>query len=324
MVVWSLVFLLSIGGLNQFFLRNDSFNKYELFLQKDMDYDVLFFGTSHVMDAVYPAILYAEYGISSYNLGNPAETLEATYYTMKQAFSLHIPKVAIIDVAYIDKSQDQSSTYQLSHTFYDAMPLTREKVEAVWHLFPSSIRAEFLFPLISYHTRWEEMLTGVENPICECTPYMMGAELRVGRKDPADYTRTTEMDFTETPGKGALRRIIALCRSNGVLPILIAIPYPAPVEKQRMINSAAQIASQEGVTFLNLFNEEGLVNFESDCFDEASHLNPDGAVKITRFIGEHLRFLSHRFNDEQEALWQSVFQAFQIDWNSNWASLSRL
>lgn len=44
---------------------------------------------------------------------------------------------------------------------------------------------------------------------------MKGAELRVGRAHPAAFTRTTEMDLTETEGKRALAQIIELCQRGG-------------------------------------------------------------------------------------------------------------
>ncbi len=55
-------------------LRNkDSDYKYGDFFDKADQIDVLFIGSSHVINAINPAVLYGEYGITSYNMGGPDE-----------------------------------------------------------------------------------------------------------------------------------------------------------------------------------------------------------------------------------------------------------
>ena len=49
--------------------RKDSRYKYEPFFEQEENFDVLFLGTSHVMDGVFPMELWNDYGIVSYNLG---------------------------------------------------------------------------------------------------------------------------------------------------------------------------------------------------------------------------------------------------------------
>lgn len=319
---WMTLFIVGLICLNGLFLRKDAQMKYEHFFEADHSYDVLFFGTSHVMDAVYPTELYDKYGIRSYNLGNPAETLEASYYTMKIAFKYHVPKIAVIDVAYVDKRQDESrGTMPLSHAFYDAVPFSMTKAEAVFSLFPPDMRAEFLFPLVSYHMRWEEWLMGTDSPVCECEPYMMGAEMRNGHAEPDPFVRTDRMNTAETPGKKALRSMIHLCRENNVLPVLVGIPFPAPEEKQAMMNSVAVIAREEDACFLNLFDVSGLIDFKTDCYDAASHLNPDGAIKVSAYLGEYLKELigEQTSAKDEDAFWQRQVRQYQETLKHMWS-----
>ena len=327
-LVWGLLFICLLAGLNFFFLRDDARNKYDPFFHSPAEYDVLFFGTSHVMDAVFPTQLFLQTGLRSYNMGNPAETLEATYYTMKTAFSVHLPKAAVIDVAYIDKTQSESeNTFSLSHLWWDAIPLSPSKVTAICQLFPRGRRAEFLFPFVAYHTRWEELLTGSSQPISNCKPHLLGAELRIGRAEPAAYVRTTELNSKPCKGKEALQKCIELCLENGVKPILLAIPYPASSEKQQMINSASEIAERYAIPFFNLFDVFDLVQFDTDCYDPESHLNPDGAYKVTAYLGKALLetgLSPSPLSIQEEKQWQKWTQAYLSDWEQEWASLSTL
>lgn len=240
--LFALALALSLLALNRVMLREDSEKKYGAFYGEKQPIDVFFLGTSHVMDAVYPTELYDRVGITSYNLANPAETLEATAWTLKLALQRQKPKVVVVDVCYIDKAQ-RDAVYSLEHLFLDAVPLSLTKWQAVQALFPEARRAEYIFPLAAYHTRWEEMLFGGGERMTDSEPFMKGAELRVGRAHPAAFTRTTEMDLTETEGKRALAQIIELCRAEGIKAALLAVPYPADEAKQRMMNSAGDCRS---------------------------------------------------------------------------------
>ena len=318
--LFALALAVCLLALNRIMLREDSEKKYGAFYSEKQSIDVFFLGTSHVMDAVYPTELYARQGITSYNLANPAETLEATEWTLRLALKTQKPKLVVVDVCYIDKTQ-RDAVYTFSHLFLDAAPLSVAKWQAVQVLFPEERRMEYLFPLVAYHTRWEEMLFGGGERMTESELYMKGAELRVGRAHPAAFTRTTKQDLTDTEGKQALARIIALCREEGIEIALIAVPYPADEAKQRLMNSAQTIADTYGVQFYNLFDVDGLVDFEVDCFDEASHLNPDGAVKVSAYLGERLKkdfnLPDHR-QDAAYSAWNEALEAYQQALNTRW------
>ena len=318
--LFALALVLSLLALNRVMLREDSKKKYGAFYSEKQPIDVFFLGTSHVMDAVYPTELFERAGIASYNLGNPAETLEATAWTLKLALQKQKPKVVVVDVCYIDKAQSDA-VYSLEHLFLDAVPFSMTKWQAVRALFPEERRAEYLFPLAAYHTRWEEILFGGGEDTTDAEPFMKGAELRVGRAHPADFTRTAEMDLTETEGKRALKEIIELCRAEGIEVVLLAVPYPADEAKQRMMNSAQAIADAYDVPFSHLMDGSAGVDFETDCYDEASHLNPDGAVKVSAYLSERLTVdfdLPDRRQDAAYGAWNDAAAAYHQALETRW------
>ena len=324
--VWLLALVVCLLGLDRAMRREDSDLKYSAFYAENQPIDVYFLGTSHVIDGIYPMELWRDYGIVSYNLGNSAETMEATYWTLRLALQKNKPKVAVVDVGYVDRAQSISANLPLSHTYLDSVPLSVEKLRASWSLFPEGSRAEFVFPLAVHHTRWEEFLDGVQKTT-DCVPCMRGAELRVGRAEPAPFVRTQETDETDTPGKQALCRIIELCRSEGIEVALIAVPYPAEEIRQRMMNSAQSIADAYGIAFYNLFDVEGLVDFETDCYDAMSHLNPDGAVKVTAWLGEMLSEsydLPDRRGDPAYAHWNEALAEYEALYEREWSAMSLL
>ncbi|MCR4707172.1 MAG: hypothetical protein K5746_04405 [Clostridiales bacterium] len=322
---WTFLFAACLLFLNHFFLRKDAQEKYGRFFSEERTYDVLFFGTSHIMDAVLPPVLWESCGLSSYNLGNPAETMEATEWTVRLALARHKPRAVVVDTAYIARDQETDGVQSLAHLFYDAVPLSAEKIRATAVLFPDGKWPAFLFPLVAYHTRWESMMTGRDEPMTDCKPWLFGAEIRPGRAEPAAFARTQEENTAETKGKSALRRIVSFCREQGVLPVLTAVPYPAEPEAQRWINSARLLAEELGVPFFNLFDGD-TVNFGTDCYDPGSHLNPDGAVKVTRALGEALSPLlpPRAHTQEEENDFAEAVRLFHLQWQEEWAPESLL
>ena len=87
--------------------RDDSERKYGAFFADQQGFDVLFMGTSRVLDAISPLELWRDWGITSYNMGNNSEPLELTRHVLDLAFDTHVPKIAVIDVFYMRHRLDE-------------------------------------------------------------------------------------------------------------------------------------------------------------------------------------------------------------------------
>ena len=289
-VLWLAALVCCLLLADKLMRRNDGERKYSAFFSDKQGFDVLFMGTSRVLDAVQPLELWRDYGLTSYNMGNNSEPL------LDLAFDTHVPKVAVIDVFYMPHSIDEEWTYTYRHVFLDEIPLSRAKIDAVCATLPESEWPEFLMPFSLYHGRWDEILSGSTVRMVDCEPYMMGAELRKGRVPRHDYELTDEIEQGALPGDEALREIAALCRENGVEPVFVALPGHASQKEQMGMNRAGMIARELGVPFVNMMREN-VIDFDADCCDDAGHLNPDGARKTTAYLGQ---WLTERFDLEDK------------------------
>lgn len=72
-----------------------SYEKYKPFFDEQQQFDVLFFGSSHILTAMSPMDLWNEYGITSYNFANSNERLATTFWVMKNAFNYNKPKMVV-------------------------------------------------------------------------------------------------------------------------------------------------------------------------------------------------------------------------------------
>lgn len=267
--------------------RDDAERKYGAFFADKQGFDVLFLGTSRVLDAIQPLEIWRDHGVTSYNMGNNSEPLGMTYEVLKLAMGVHKPKVAMVDVFYMSHAIDEDWAYPYRHMFLDAVPFGRAKIDAVRASLPESEWLEFLMPFSLYHGRWDEILSGKSEPMVDCLPYMMGAELRRGSMWREDYEFTDEAMQQELPGMQPIREMAKLCRENGIELVLMALPGHASEEEQRMMNSAARLAEELDVPFVNMLNM-GLIDNQKDCCDYEGHLNPTGAKKVTAYLGQWL------------------------------------
>lgn len=305
--------------------RDDGARKYDAFFEEKQDIDVLFLGTSRVLDSILPMELWRDSGIASYNMGNSSEVLDVTEQVLRLAMEENKPKVAVIDVYYVHHALDEAWTYSYRHMFYDEVPLSWAKVEAVRATLPENKWLEFLMPFSLYHGRWEEILSGTVERMVDCEKFTLGAELRAGRTEKT-FTPVDGMTEGELPGHAALRRIAALCRENGIEPVFTMVPAPLEAEEQRHIHSVSKIADELGVPFLDMTNL-GVVDYAVDCYDGVGHLNPDGASKTTAYLGQWLRenydLPDHR-GDKAYAHWDDYLAKYEAHREALWGGMTLL
>lgn len=82
--------------------RKYPYQKSEGFFTQEEDFDVLFFGSSHMYTVAYPMQLWRDYGIISYNLGQTSSTLAETYYNMLLALKEKKPKLIVLDSYFVN------------------------------------------------------------------------------------------------------------------------------------------------------------------------------------------------------------------------------
>lgn len=312
-VLWLAALVCCLLLADKMMRRDDGERKYGAFFADEQGFDVLFLGTSRVLDAIQPLELWRDYGITSYNMGNNSEPLAMTEQVLRLAMGVHKPKVAVVDVFYMSHELYEEWTYPYRHMFVDAVPFGRAKIELVRASLPESEWLEFLMPFSLYHGRWDEILSGKAERMVDCEPYMMGAELRASSRGREDYELTEEAYDHELPGAQALRDIAALCRENGIELVLTALPGHASRQEQMAMNSAIPVAQELGVPFVNMM-PMGIIDNQTDCCDYEGHLNPGGASKTTAWLGAWLTenyALEDRRGDGAYAHWDENLKKYE-------------
>ncbi len=277
-------------------MRDNSGFKYRPFFEEDTEYDVMFFGTSHVINGIFPMQLWNDYGITSYNFGGHANSIATSYWTMVNAVKYHKPKIAVLDVL---GAQQTSPSMDISnaHLTFDVFPMTMTKIAAIRDIFPDDRKkqSELLFPFSIYHNRWNEIGPNMVKSalgIHESSSKEKGAESRMKVDVPMEMRLINKNERMEddTLGLQYIQKFITFCNENGIVPLIINIPYPASEGDQKAANAAVMLAKRQNVNAIN-FQYMDTVDFDTDCYDKSSHLNPSGARKVTDYLGSYL--ISH-------------------------------
>ena len=304
----------SLYGLSGLLMQRSSEAQFGRYYGSDMDFDVLFFGASHMQDALNPVLLWQEKGISSYNMAYSACRMSYSYWIARNAFRIHPPKLVVIDCAYLYYDEKHTETDWPPRVAIESMPMSAEKVRAVFDLFEEpEDRLRYLFPFIAYHYRWSSLaMTDFEidyelmgfHPFCN----VQEAELNFAKPDPS-----VALDNFSTR---YLRMLIEECQSRGIDVLLTTIPYAANEESLRGMSYTYTLAEEYGVPYLDADSLAALMNTKTDflnSYEDNSHLNVSGAEKFSRFMAEYISEnydIPDRRADGRYAVWDSYTEEY--------------
>lgn len=321
--------VLSVAGLNGLIKLTDlgiAYRKNAEFMEESSEYDVLFFGNSHMVNAVFPMELWEDYGITSYNLAGSGSPLPSTYWVLKNALETKAPRLVVVDCYGVER-EGKMAQVSLQHWQMDHLPLSLDKIRMITDVVEEpKDRLEYFLPFAVYHDRWWDLdQADFEKEINK----QKGAEIAFDVVSPQEAAkRPAERVEMESVGGIYLRRIIEECRERKLEILLTYLPFPADEKGWQGALYAEQIAQEYGVHYLN-FLDLSVVDLEIDCSDSSSHLNGSGARKVTAYLGQYIRehydVADHR-GEESYGDWEDDYKRYtdyKIDKLNNMESLRK-
>lgn len=246
--------------------------------------DFVFVGSSQMFTSVVPAVLWEEYGITSYDFGANEQPMYLSYYYIKEALNYQKPKAIVLEVSYC-KGLDYTHE-GVHHINLDDLRMGRVKLEAVFDIIPEGERWPYIFELAKYHDTWKTLdKTSLEyitadkhNPYKGYTPSTEGfADGGTFNEEIAEVTERAELpEFSVN----YMEKIIALCEEEDVDLLFLKTPNDN-LENQAYYNSVADLAAENEIPFLNLNGE-----MAGQLHNHVFH-----AETITKRIGEWLTSL---------------------------------
>lgn len=284
--------------------------------------DVIFLGDCEVYETFVPAILWEEYGISSYVRGSAQQLVWQSYYILEETFKYEIPKAVVFNVYSLKYGTPQSEAF--NRMTFDTMKWSDSKLRGILaSMTEEESVVDYVFPLLRYHSRISELdendfkywLTSPEQ--VSDSGYLMQTGIAPRPEQTEAPRELRDYDFSQT-SLDYLDKMNELCKLNDVELILVKAPtnswnYYWYDEYEAQIESYAK---SRGLKYYNLIESENEIGIDwsVDTYDEGFHLNVYGAEKTTRYFGKILAdecsITSRKDDAELSSAWKTRVEAY--------------
>ena len=254
--------------------------------------DFVFVGSSQMFTSVVPAVLWEEYGITSYDFGANEQPMYLSYYYIKEALKYQDPKAIVLEVSYCNAPEyTHEGVHQIN---LDDLRMGPVKLEAIFDIIPEGERWPYIFELAKYHDTWTTMdkasyqYIGADkhNPYKGYTPSLDG--FADGGEFNEEIAKVTEKAELAELSVKYMEKIIALCKEKNVDLLFLKTPNDH-IQNQPEYNAVADIAENHNIPYLDLNRE-----MKGQLHNHVFH-----AETITKRIGEWLTSL-YEVEDKRE------------------------
>lgn len=285
------------------------------------NHDIIFVGDCEVYENISPVTLWEEYGISSYLRGSPQQLIWQSYYLMEETLQYEKPEAFVFNVQSIKYGVPQSEAY--NRLALDGMKWSQSKIDAIHaSMTDEEDFLSYVFPLLRFHSRWSELKAEDFEYAFKKTPQLSinGYLMRVDVDGVDALRKGQELSDYTLPDVGweYLDKMRTLCEENGVELILMKAPTNTPQwywydQWDVQVKAYAQEHGLRYYNFLENIDEIGL-DYNTDTYDQGSHLNLSGAEKLASYFGnilvEELELTDHRGDAEYEQIWTTLSQQY--------------
>lgn len=256
--------------------------------------DVVFFGSSHMYCSLDPNLLEEQTGLRSYIFATQQQPLWITYHYMVETLKTQAPEIMAVEV-YMASQMVNYMDEGTNHTAIDPFPLSLNKIQMIRAAVPKGERRFYLFDIMKYHGRWEEL----ENTDFDRTyeqetdPDKGYVRLSEVAKDVVyeDVSEITEARVGTGKSLEYIAKMIDLAEENGIRLVLFKAPSNATLDEKKFYNGVANLAKERGVEFIDYnskaWYQELDLDLATDFYDQR-HLNELGMKKFTTQFGQHL------------------------------------
>lgn len=288
------------------------------YYQETTDHDVIFIGDCEVYENFSPITLWEKYGITSYIRGSAQQLIWQSYYLLEETLLYEKPDVVVFNVLAMQYNEPQKEAY--NRMTLDGMKWSLSKGKAVWvSMMEEESFLEYLFPLLRYHSRWNELTAEDWNYIWKKDKISHnGYYMRVDIKPSTGAPPAKKLANYEFGSQAYqyLDKMRILCEENGIAFILVKAPSIYPHWYEEWEVQMEEYAEKYHLTYLNFLEllEETGVDLSTDTYDGGLHLNLYGAEKLSDYFGQILvkeyGIADHRGEEVYDAVWEEKVQFY--------------
>lgn len=261
--------------------------------------EVVFLGSSVMVNGITSIKLYEEQGICAYNLATEQQPVLASYFWAKEAYRCHEEslKTIVFDVSTL-RYVPQEALYKKAIDNIGNKKLKWAAVKAYSGSFQKEINN--FFPFLEYHSRWNDLeKVNFKYNNQSIRDYVRGynftADAYIKSTNYVEYIPEYKLDEQASPmvlNDESLKyfvELVTFCEEKEIELLLIKTPYPWDSSAH---NAVEELAKKYELVFLD-FNfsplyDELKYNYATDHVDDI-HMNYYGANKLTSWLANYLK-----------------------------------
>lgn len=267
--------------------------------------DVVFLGSSHNYNAFVPMISNSILEADSYNISSDGQTIEQTYFILKEVLKTQSPKVVTIEMFSIRPYDLEDIDTAMIHKAFDKMKFSLNKIDAINYNVIYEDKLEYFFPLATYHLKWkdDDIKTQIENEYDEnwgLAPYF-GYDNKytveypiVGEYSQSPEELTDEKKYLDDDRMEILDKITKLCKDNDIKLMYVTTPFISQVDftyvdQYKYLNGLKEYTDANNIDVINfnLLYEE--LEMDKTYLADDGHVNISGAQLITEYTANFIK-----------------------------------
>lgn len=288
-------------------------------------HDVIFVGDCEIYEGIVPAVLYEQYGITSYVRGSSQQTVWQSYHVLEETLAKE-PDVKVVVFNVLALKYGETPREEISRMTLEDMQWSPSKLGAIKaSMTEDESLLSYFLPLLRYHDRWSSLSAEDfarafdKHEDITHQGYLMQTD--IVPVDPTDTRKPDALIDSSLPATAMeyLDKMKELCAQHGTELVLVKAPTNS-VKYYWYDEWDAQIVDYAAKNELTYYNFIGMdaelgLDWSHDTYDAGLHLNVYGAEKFTLYLGKLLQeehgAADHRGDAETDALWEQRIHDYQ-------------
>ena len=306
-IIFSTIVFLLVLCSGKLFLNKSNVQSFrnEQYKMLKGDFDIGFFGSSHVFCSYDPRVFESELQLSAYNYGVAAQNLNTTLAIVKQEIKKRNLKLGIVDIFWETLREppfsNRISSFQLQSIDY--MDFSFEKIQLFNKIFGKDSLLN-IFPTLRDHALWKDRVFQSNYYLKTDIDYYKGFKPPlyfnnnvwknlVNDKKIDNESNEINSKYQLSIGeKQVIDDVIETFKSLNV-PLLFV---SAPIHKKYISNKDFNYQNlikvylkQKGADFLDLNDYWDNLSLHLFDFKDDTHLNTNGALKVSQYLATYIK-----------------------------------
>ncbi len=328
-IIFLLIFVILFSGVSKAFTAPGDYRNYQWiagFYEEPKDsLDAVYIGSSNCYAFWNPLVAWEKYGITVYPFNSNTQPIIAAEHLIKEVRKTQPNALIILNTNTLGMKMMTNVRY---HYLLDYLPFSLNKLSLTHYLsqeagvsFEESL--EFYFPIIRYHTRWDELsyqdfhyeVDGLKGASAY-NLYLNTAQNISKKYIITDETAPPPDFITE-----AFNNLLDYCDEENVNILFVTVPRAEESELiAKQINAINQQITDRGYPVLDLMDQPEVMgaNPNRDYYN-MGHMNVHGSVKYTQYLSEYL-IEHYGFQDKRG---QAAYESWDAGWDKYTNTLNK-